>query len=87
MGKIQCDESQLLRVQLDQMFVDVRFDLRDADARVPPHHRLPVRTHQELFEVPLDVAEFHGPPEQSGGVSEEVSDWRAGALRGREQRY
>jgi len=72
----------LLCVQLEQVFVNVISDLRDVDARVPPHYRLPVGPHQEFFKVPFDVADLKRLPEQSvGGVVEVVSNWRAGVLK------
>lgn len=72
----------ILCVHLEQVFADVSSDHGDVDARVPPHHRLPVRSHQKLFKVPLDVAEPQRLPEQPAvGVAEVVPDWRAGALK------
>lgn len=63
------------------MFANVGSDLRNVDARVPPHYWLPVGPHQELFKVPLDVTELKRFPEQSAiGVIEVFSNWWAGAL-------
>lgn len=59
-------------------------DLRNVDTWVPPHGWLPVRSHQKLFKVPLDVVELHRLPEQSVfGVAEAVSNRRARVLGSR----
>lgn len=72
----------MLRVEGEEEGADVGPDLGNADTRVPPHHGLPVRPHQELFKVPLDVVGLHRLPEESPiWVAQAVSHWRAGALQ------
>lgn len=76
----------LLCVKSEQVFANVSSDLGNIDARVPPHYRLPVQPNQELFKVPLDVADLKRLPEQSvGGVIEVVSNRRAGVLHEQKQ--
>ena len=77
------DESDLIVcVLFEQVFVNVSSDLRNVDTWVPPHHRLPVWSHQKLFKVPLDVVDLQRPPEQPVvGVTKVVSNWRAGVLK------
>lgn len=82
------DESDLIVcVLFEQVFVNVSSDLRNVDTWVPPHHRLPVWSHQKLFKVPLDVVDLQRPPEQPVvGVTKVVSNWRAGVLYGKKHR-
>lgn len=71
-----------IRGQAEEVSCDVSSDSGHADAWVPPHHRLPIWPHQELFKVPLDVVEPDGLPEKSAvGVAEAISDGGAGVLR------
>lgn len=71
----------ILRVQLEEVFANVSSHLRRGHARVPPHHRLAVWSHQKLLKVPLDVAGLQRLPEQSAvDVAKVASNWRAGAL-------
>lgn len=65
-----------------QVFVNVSPDFRHFDRWVPPHHWLPIRSHEELFKIPFDVADPHGLPKQPARIVAKLpSDWRAGVLR------
>lgn len=46
---------------------DVGSDLRNLHPGKPPHQGLSIRTHQKLLEVPLDVVDVQGLPEESAG--------------------
>lgn len=74
----------ILCVQFEQVTANVSSDRRYVDTWVPPHHRLPFRSHQKLLKVPLDVTDLKRLPEQSAvGAAKVTPHWRTGAFKER----